>query len=917
MKQFYDMKASYPDCILFFRMGDFYEMFDEDAIIASSILGLQLTSRNKNAKNSIPLCGIPYHSYESYLRKLIESGKKVAICEQLEDPREAIGIVKRGVVKVVTASTDLENMDATSYDNNFLLSITHNGNDYIIAIADVSIGELYLKSVPTDRIVDFIERISPKEIITNRNYEDLKDYNFQVKDIDCSKNRMKDIILNHFDITTTDNYFIDEDSLLPTYMILSYLDDLIISTKLSLPKILSDDKILILDSIAVKTLDLIPNKDRNNKSLFDVLNHCSTTMGARYLKSAILNPLRDITLINMRYSIIEKFINSYDMTDTIHSLLDKSIDLYRVATKIITGSILPKELIALRSLLLKLPEISAILNSILGNNNLNLFLDPIDDLSTLIGTAMNDNPSNKVGDGSVIRYGYNSLMDEILDLKKDVDIKLATIEQKEREASGIGQLKIGYNKVFGYYIEVSKSNINRVPTYFERKQTLVNAERFFTTELKILETDILSADDRLSNLEKDLYNDIKSFAKSKVDIIRKIATSISELDFLISLSIVAKQNSYCRPTITDDYDISIKDCRHPIVEKAQNSSSFIPNDFDITDKNNLMIITGPNMSGKSTYLRSVAISVVMAHMGSFVPASSCTMSLVDRVFTRIGAHDNISKGESTFMVEMIESANILRNATDKSLIILDELGRGTSTYDGISLATAIANFILDRIKAKTLFTTHYHELTTIADMHDNAECYKVDIKEWKDEIIFLHKVVKGASDRSYGIYVAKLASLPDEVIINANKILKTLEEHRTHDMMIDSNSSIVSSGSFAGDRGNVRTGDSNNINGSDYDTVGTCDRGNVGGSNSNNVGTGDRGNISGSDCNNVNYSSSNNLSNYNSSSVENKTNSSSSFVDPFEKDKIELLNEIKNLDINSISPMDALNLLLKYKKMVQ
>ncbi len=908
MKQFYDMKESYPDCILFFRMGDFYEMFGEDAIVASAILGLQLTSRNKNAKNSIPLCGIPHHSYESYLRKLIQSGKKVAICEQLEDPREAIGVVKRGVVKVVTASTDLENMDATSFDNNFLLSITHNGNNYITAVADVSTGELYLKSVPTESIVDFIERLSPKEIISNKSYEDLNNYNFQVKEIQCNKNRIKDSILNHFDITTTDSYFIDDDTLLPTYMILSYLDDLIISTKLSLPKILSDDKILILDSIAVKTLDLVPNKDKNNKSLFDILNKCSTTMGARYLKSAILNPLRDATLINMRYSIIEKFISSYDMTDTIHSLLDKSIDLYRVATKIITGTILPKELIALRSLLLKLPEISAILNSILGNDNLNLFLDPIEDLSTLIGNAMNDNPSNKVGDGSIIRYGYNSLMDEILDLKKDVDIKLATIEQKEREASGIGQLKIGYNKVFGYYIEVSKGNVNRVPTYFERKQTLVNAERFFTTELKILETDILSADDRLSNLEKDLYNDIKTFASCKIDIIRKIATSISELDFLISLAIVAKNNSYCRPTITDDYNISIKDCRHPIVEQAQNSSSFIPNDFDITNSNNLMIITGPNMSGKSTYLRSVAISVVMAHMGSFVPASSCTMSLVDRVFTRIGAHDNISKGESTFMVEMIESANILRNATDRSLIILDELGRGTSTYDGISLATAIANYILERIKAKTLFTTHYHELTTIADMHSNAECYKVDIKEWKDEIIFLHKVVKGASDRSYGIYVAKLASLPDEVIVNANRILKTLEEHRTEDMMIDNNSSIVSSCTFAHDK---------NTHDRDCDSNGTTNL--IESSANNKIGDRDSGKASNISSNNnsdnINYSNSNNLNNYNSGTVENRVHSSS-LTNQLTKDKIELLDEIKNLDINNLSPMDALNLLLKYKKMV-
>ena len=908
MKQFYDMKESYPDCILFFRMGDFYEMFGEDAIVASAILGLQLTSRNKNAKNSIPLCGIPHHSYESYLRKLIQSGKKVAICEQLEDPREAIGVVKRGVVKVVTASTDLENMDATSFDNNFLLSITHNGNNYITAVADVSTGELYLKSVPTESIVDFIERLSPKEIISNKSYEDLNNYNFQVKEIQCNKNRIKDSILNHFDITTTDSYFIDDDTLLPTYMILSYLDDLIISTKLSLPKILSDDKILILDSIAVKTLDLVPSKDKNNKSLFDILNKCSTTMGARYLKSAILNPLRDATLINMRYSIIEKFISSYDMTDTIHSLLDKSIDLYRVATKIITGTILPKELIALRSLLLKLPEISAILNSILGNDNLNLFLDPIEDLSTLIGNAMNDNPSNKVGDGSIIRYGYNSLMDEILDLKKDVDIKLATIEQKEREASGIGQLKIGYNKVFGYYIEVSKGNVNRVPTYFERKQTLVNAERFFTTELKILETDILSADDRLSNLEKDLYNNIKTFASCKIDIIRKIATSISELDFLISLAIVAKNNSYCRPTITDDYNISIKDCRHPIVEQAQNSSSFIPNDFDITNSNNLMIITGPNMSGKSTYLRSVAISVVMAHMGSFVPASSCTMSLVDRVFTRIGAHDNISKGESTFMVEMIESANILRNATDRSLIILDELGRGTSTYDGISLATAIANYILERIKAKTLFTTHYHELTTIADMHSNAECYKVDIKEWKDEIIFLHKVVKGASDRSYGIYVAKLASLPDEVIVNANRILKTLEEHRTEDMMIDNNSSIVSSCTFAHDK---------NTHDRDCDSNGTTNL--IESSANNKIGDRDSGKASNISSNNnsdnINYSNSNNLNNYNSGTVENRAHSSS-LTNQLTKDKIELLDEIKNLDINNLSPMDALNLLLKYKKMV-
>jgi len=837
MKQFHQAKKIYPDCIIFFRLGDFYEMFEDDAIIASQILGLQLTSRNKNSKNPIPLCGIPHHSYAPYLKKLIDAGKKVAICEQLEDPKDAIGIVKRGVVKVITAATNIDNIDAMSYDNNFLVALSYQEDKYFVAIADISTGELYLKSINKDILIDSLNLLDPKEILVDLALE-LDGFNIQLRPVSINQSRIKDTILKHFDLQSLDKSFPDDEFFFtPIYMILQYIDDLIIRTKLSLPILLSDDDNLIIDSIAVKTLELIPDKSKSNRSLFDILNKCSTSMGSRYLKFAILNPSRNVDIINNRYSLIERFIETYDLTETIQALLKNSIDLFRVSTRIFTGSVSPKDLIGLKSLLQKIPEIQATLLDIVPSTYIDINLQPIDDLAKLIDDAINDNSSNKVGDGSVIKYGFNNLLDEIADLKKNVDKELLAIEQKEKKASGIGQLKIGYNKVFGYYFEVSKSNMNRVPAYFERKQTLVNAERFFTTELKVLENSILSAEERVAELEKKIFADIRDYAKSKIVQIRELADNISRLDFLISLSTVAKENNYCKPIIHDGYDIHISDARHPIVEQEL-TSSFIPNDFIISESNRLMIITGPNMSGKSTYLRSIAVISIMAHIGSYVPASYCKIATIDRIFTRIGASDNISKGESTFMVEMLESANIIRNATDRSLIILDEVGRGTSTYDGISLATAIADYLLNRVRAKTLFATHYHELASISDRSDGAESYRVDVKEWNDEVVFLHKVVKGTSDKSYGIYVAKLATLPDEIISTANKILKKLETERIDELI------------------------HNNDNG-----------------------------------------------NYDNKQTQN-------ISDPLTSERLAILDSIRSINTDTITPLDALNILIEYKNRI-
>lgn len=781
MAQFFEIKKNYPDSILFFRMGDFYEMFDDDAVVASKILGIALTKRNKKSANPIPLCGIPYHSYMPYLIKLLKAGKKVAICEQLEDPKTVKGIVKRGVTRIVTPATVVEEEAQLNFDNNFLLSIYATINKAYIVAIDVTTGETFLKNLPIEKIEDSVGGWVVKEIISNTDIS-LSQITATKRNPVKSYDKALNKVLSHYNITSEKALFIDD----PNYiwalsMALDYLDDLILTTKLMLPVTLSNIDHLIIDNIAATTLELVESKSGNDNTLFNVLNETSTPMGTRFLKNSILRPLRDINQINHRLDIITYFLKKPSFLAEIKNLLNNVYDIERIIGRLLSNKATPKDLIWLKISIQNIP----LLNETLQDESI-LFskfeMEGQEEIYNLIEKSINNEPPATIKEGDIIKHGFNSEIDELRNIKNHSKEIILSIEDKERRNTGINQLKIGYNKVFGYFIEVSKLNASKVPDYFERKQTLANAERYIIPELKELETKILSAEDNLSNIEYHMFIDIRNKVTSYADKLRILSRKIAEIDFLVSLAYVAKNNNYTVPNINENGIIKITEGRHPIIE-TNSKVEFVPNDFEL-DKNNsrLLIITGPNMSGKSTYLRSCALISIMAHMGSYVPAKSADISILDRVFTRVGASDNIAKGESTFMVEMVETANILTNATKNSLIILDEIGRGTSTFDGISIAWAVSEYILNNIGAKTLFATHYYELTELGNA-EGACNYTVSIEEWNNEVIFLRKVIKGITDKSYGIYVGKMAGLPENVIKRANEVLSELENYEEITLM--------------------------------------------------------------------------------------------------------------------------------------
>lgn len=775
MAQFYNIKSQYPDAILFFRMGDFYEMFGDDAVTASKILGIALTSRNKNSENQIPLCGIPYHSYMPYLVKLLKAGKKVAICEQLEDPKQVKGVVKRGVTRVVTPATALEDEASVSFDNNFLLSIYAELNSLYIAAIDVTTGETYLKSISIDKLEDAALGWHAKEIISNVDI-DINSIPASVRQTGKIYQTALDKVLNHYSITSEKALFVENKGYVwAIAMALEYLDDLILTTKLMLPVTLSDDDNLIIDNVALSTLEIVESKTSSENTLFNVINKTSTPMGARFLKNTLMRPLRNISVINKRLNIVEYFTNNHPFLNTIKSLLENIYDIERITGRLLSGRATPKDLIWLKLSLQNVPELNAMLkmeSDIFADYN----LEGHEEIYDLIDKAISEEAPVNIKEGGIIKNGYNYQVDELREIKTNSKSILNEIEARERKNTGINQLKVGYNKVFGYYIEVSRNNASKMPDYFERKQTLANSERFITNELKELENKILNAEDKLADIEYTLFNDIRKYAAEEAEKLRDLSRKIAEIDCLVSFSISALKNNYKKPVVTDNGALNIKNGRHPVIE-YHNKGEFVPNDFTLDNESNrLIIITGPNMSGKSTYLRSSALISIMAHCGSFVPAEYAEIPVMDRIFTRVGASDNLSKGESTFMVEMVETANILQNATKNSLIILDEIGRGTSTFDGISIAWAVAEYILNHIRAKTLFATHYFELTEIGQT-EGAQNYTVSIEEWNNEVIFLRKVVKGTADKSYGIYVGRLAGLPETVTERAEVILKELEEH--------------------------------------------------------------------------------------------------------------------------------------------
>lgn len=787
MAQFYNIKEQYPDSILFFRMGDFYEMFGDDAVTASKILGIALTCRNKSSENQVPLCGIPYHSYMPYLVKLLKAGKKVAICEQLEDPKFAKGVVKRGVTRVVTPGTALEDEANVTFDNNFLLSMYAELEYIYIAAIDVTTGETFLKTINTSALESSSLTMDVKEIISNIDLE-INNIPVTLRQTGKVYNNALNKVLTHYNVSSEKALFIDEKGYIwALSMALDYLDDLILTTKLMLPVTLKDDDYLILDNVAASTLELVTSNNGVENSLFYVLNKTATPMGARFLKSTLLRPLRNIYNINKRFKTIEYLIANPSFLDTVSGLLSNIFDIERITSRLISLRATPKDLIWLKLSLESLPELKAMLLSVPEIFN-DYKLEGFEDLYNLIDKAIIDEPPVNIKEGGIIKSGYNSHIDELRDIKVTGKSKIAEMEEAEKKKTGINQLKIGYNKVFGYYFEVSRLNASKMPAYFERKQTLANSERFVTEELRELENKILNAEEKLADIEYAIFSDIRKYASEQADSLRKLAKIISELDLVISFAHVSMDNNYVMPKIVEKGNINIVNGRHAVVER-KSKSPFVPNDYYLdNDENRLLIITGPNMSGKSTYLRSCALIAVMAHCGCFVPADMAEIPLLDRIFTRVGASDNLSRGESTFMVEMVETANILQNATRSSLIILDEIGRGTSTFDGISIAWAVAEYILNHIGAKTLFATHYFELTEIGEKGKGAKNYTVSVEEWNNEVIFLRKVVKGTADKSYGIYVGKMAGLPSEVIARAEQVLSDLENHEVISLNTDNKS---------------------------------------------------------------------------------------------------------------------------------
>ena len=722
-----------------------------------------------------------------YLVKLLKAGKKVAICEQLEDPKFAKGVVKRGVTRVVTPGTALEDEANVTFDNNFLLSMYAELEYIYIAAIDVTTGETFLKTINTSALESSSLTMDVKEIISNIDLE-INNIPVTLRQTGKVYNNALNKVLTHYNVSSEKALFIDEKGYIwALAMALDYLDDLILTTKLMLPVTLKDDDYLILDNVAASTLELVTSNNGVENSLFYVLNKTATPMGARFLKSTLLRPLRNIYNINKRFKTIEYLIANPSFLDTVSGLLSNIFDIERITSRLISLRATPKDLIWLKLSLESLPELKAMLLSVPEIFN-DYKLEGFEDLYNLIDKAIINEPPVNIKEGGIIKSGYNSHIDELRDIKVTGKSKIAEMEEAEKKKTGINQLKIGYNKVFGYYFEVSRLNASKMPAYFERKQTLANSERFVTEELRELENKILNAEEKLADIEYAIFSDIRKYASEQADSLRKLAKIISELDLVISFAHVSMDNNYVMPKIVEKGNINIVNGRHAVVER-KSKSPFVPNDYYLdNDENRLLIITGPNMSGKSTYLRSCALIAVMAHCGCFVPADMAEIPLLDRIFTRVGASDNLSRGESTFMVEMVETANILQNATRSSLIILDEIGRGTSTFDGISIAWAVAEYILNHIGAKTLFATHYFELTEIGEKGKGAKNYTVSVEEWNNEVIFLRKVVKGTADKSYGIYVGKMAGLPSEVIARAEQVLSDLENHEVISLNTDNKS---------------------------------------------------------------------------------------------------------------------------------
>ncbi len=801
MTSYLNTKENYKDCLLLYRLGDFYEMFFDDAKIASRVLDIALTGRNCGQKERAPMCGVPYHAVETYISKLVEKGYKVAICDQMSEPIPG-KIVQREVTRVITPGTVIEPEMLEGKTSNYILCLNKQKDNIGAAYCDVSTGEFKLCEFDSNcekRCVDLLCRIRPSEILCNEEMQEIVKVNRDIKSLeflpqfykldDTSFNEKTalDTIKNQFNISQTKghDFLLLKNAVCSAGALINYLINTQKRSLNHINRIITeqDNQFLHLDYNACKNLELIENaKDKKKKgSLLGHLNKTKTSMGLRLLEKWILQPLQNENEIAMRQDCIEEMFYNNILLNDISSVLANITDIARLCSKISFGTITPKECVGLKNSLINVLDLQALTKELEHKKFKSLFvnIESVKNIKDLLDKAFVEEPPAILANGGYIKEDFNNELFELKNISSQAQKWLTNLENKEREETGIKNLKIGYSRVFGYFIEVNKSQETLVPYRYIRKQTISNHERFITTELKEIEDKLLNSRELAIKLENTIFNKIKEQLKSLVEIIQDTASDVAFLDTICSLATVSQEYNYVRPVINSKIKhISIKNGRHPIVEANLKNEMFVSNDAYLDDKNDrTIIITGPNMAGKSTYMRQIALIVIMAHMGCFIPATSAEICIVDRIFTRIGASDDLNSGQSTFMVEMVEVANILNNATSNSLVLLDEVGRGTATYDGMSIAWAILEYISSKIKSKTLFSTHYHEITALEGILEGVKNYKIGVKEFNNSIIFLRKVVKGSADKSFGIEVAALSGIYDEVISRAKAILNSLERN--------------------------------------------------------------------------------------------------------------------------------------------
>ncbi|HSV26468.1 MAG TPA: DNA mismatch repair protein MutS [Sedimentisphaerales bacterium] len=798
MKQFHQFKARYPDAVLFFRMGDFYETFYEDARLTARVCGLTLTARSKG-DNPIPLAGVPWHALDGYLRKMLQAGHKVAICEQVEDPKTAVGVVKRDVVRVVTSGTLTDDILLDEKKENYLCAVHLGRKSAAIAWVDISTGHFYTQTVSEKLLLDEALKLSPAECLIPQMRGQLFEGEFrklasEIKSLAGAAITERPSwyfdqfqagkrLLSHFGTATLEGFGISDgdEAICPAGAIIEYLGE---TQKTSLGHIaslkkLSPTRCMQIDPTSLRSLEILRTirGESHKGSLLECLDATLTGPGARLFRSWLCMPLVGLNDIRLRQDAVEELIREPEVLVGIRKTLNEISDLERIAARVATSRATPRDILALGSTLGRVPALKAALNGLQAEllRHLACGADPIEDLASKIASAIEPDCPTHLRDGGVMRSGYNPQLDRLRSISRDGQSWITSYQQQESQRTGISNLKVGFNKVFGYYIEITNSMSGRVPANYIRKQTVKNAERFITDELKQYEEQVLTAEEKSLALEQRLFAELVENTAGYIDRLQKLAEMLANLDCLAGLAHTAARRNYVRPHVTDSSELSIIDGRHPVLAESL-GSEFVPNDIELGDgRGDVIILTGPNMAGKSTYIRQAALLVLMAQAGSFIPAKSATIGLVDRIFTRVGASDELIRGQSTFMVEMTETANIINNATDRSLVILDEVGRGTSTWDGLALAWAITEYLATTTKARTLFATHYHELTQLAELFVNVRNANVAVREWMDEVVFLHKILPGGTDKSYGIHVAKLAGLPRSITARSACILEELQ----------------------------------------------------------------------------------------------------------------------------------------------